>query len=419
LERQDYISLLTHPSQVNKSHQASLEKLVIEHPYCQSAYVLLAKVYQQTGNSSAIGMLRKAALYTSNRALLKQLITPQPEEAYPSVNLLPHKNTTTVEPTTSKEPEDNKTTATSSPTVLEQINQKAVDLNVIEANDQKAQGFIESLYQHLQELSEAKARAAGKLKEEAATQAPVHTSDTNVATPSEQIIEIEKTPSVSQANTEEKHLLDPTSSNEIGSFLQNIQNTQSTTSNENKKSDVLDLLLGFDSQIKDYFDLNTYTLKETPPIHSHSSETSETVEASTLPFNTTAWELNESRMEEVSLPNNDLLLNYLNYISTEKQKKKQTSINKEALLIKKFIKEEPSIAKNTYPLENQDDTSMDDGIEATEELPEAYINENFAKTLTLQKNYSQAILVYEALILKNPEKKSYFAHLIEELKLKK
>jgi hypothetical protein len=159
-------------------------------------------------------------------------------------------------------------------------------------------------------------------------------------------------------------------------------------------------------------------LKDSPSQRSTDSAES-TSEQTALPFNTKDWTLEETRMEEVSQNTNELLLNYLQYIASEKQKQKNASANKEQLLIKKFIQEDPTIAKNTYPLQEINENAADDELEESESLPEAYINENFAKTLTLQKNYTQAIAVYEALILKNPEKKSYFASLIEELKLKK
>lgn len=415
MERNTYISYFTNPSLVGKKDKEALEKLISEHPYCQSAYVLLAKVYNDNGNASASFMLRKAALYTSNRAFLKQLIEPQPTESYPSVNLLAKQSTVEEVSTISIEKKD--TTVESkedSKSVIHQINEKAIALNVIDANDQKAQGFIESLYQHLQELSEAKAKAAGKIKDsETPTVESKDSVDVNPTIHTE-LVSLNTTEETSTAS-KELPIKDIESSNEIGSILQNIQKD---TSNTPRKSDVLDLILGFDNQVKDYFDLSTYELKDSPSQRSTDSEESSS-EQTTLPFNTKDWTLEESRMEEVSQNTNELLLNYLQYIASEKQKQKNASANKEQLLIKKFIQEDPTIAKNTYPLQEINENASDDELEESESLPEAYINENFAKTLTLQKNYTQAIAVYEALILKNPEKKSYFASLIEELKLKK
>jgi hypothetical protein len=415
LERTTYISYLINPSDVGKKDKEALEKLISEHPYCQSAYVLLAKIYHDNGNSSASSMLRKAALYTSNRALLKQLIEPQPTEAYPSVNLLDQQRvndevkTTTIESAPVESSQDSKN-------IINKVNEKAVALNVIEANDQKAQGFIESLYQHLQELSEAKAKAAGK-KIENSPSIDQKESIEELST-SLEIIEPIQTLEAPIEGAMKFPIKDIESNKEIGSILNNIQKDKET-SKAPRKSDVLDLILGFDNQVKDYFDLNTYQLKETPNQSSNDSNISNEVIKIHLPFNTKDWTLEESRLEEVSQNTNELLLNYLQYISQEKQKQKNASVNKEQLLIKKFIEEEPSITKNKYPLQEINENQLEDDIEEADGLPEAYINENFAKTLTIQKNYVQAISVYEALILKNPEKKSYFASLIEELKLKK
>lgn len=88
----------------------------------------------------------------------------------------------------------------------------------------------------------------------------------------------------------------------------------------------------------------------------------------------------------------------------------------QADIIDKFIQNEPRIR----PLRSK---SGEDLPEPTEDLASKatvpslkLITESFAKIQAKQGKIDKAIEIYEQLILKNPEKKSYFAAKIEELK---
>ena len=97
----------------------------------------------------------------------------------------------------------------------------------------------------------------------------------------------------------------------------------------------------------------------------------------------------------------DLPENDLNF-DTEKQKK--------IALIDKFIESNPKIT----PIKDYEQTS-ENHIKSIEE-PTHLMTETLAKVYLEQKKYNKAIQAYEILILKYPEKSSFFADRINEIK---
>ncbi len=101
-------------------------------------------------------------------------------------------------------------------------------------------------------------------------------------------------------------------------------------------------------------------------------------------------------------------------IEAEKEKKKATTVSKtrsKEEIIDSFIRNEPSISapKNTFynPVEYAKRSVVDEENIVSETLANIYLD---------QGHYEKAIHIYEKLILKFPEKSSYFASLIEKAK---
>jgi tetratricopeptide (TPR) repeat protein len=91
---------------------------------------------------------------------------------------------------------------------------------------------------------------------------------------------------------------------------------------------------------------------------------------------------------------------------------KKSSQDYQRLLIDRFIKENPTIKIDRGKLNEP----IIDLSEASSYINEKAISEHLAKIYVKQGNKEKAIEIYQRLSLKNPEKSSYFAVQIENLK---
>lgn len=108
----------------------------------------------------------------------------------------------------------------------------------------------------------------------------------------------------------------------------------------------------------------------------------------------------------------EFLLDYLELLRDKKQpikKKKQEDI------IDNFIKTDPSIGQ-LKKQEKSIEEEVNDLSKRSYKENLKLVSENLAKINIKQGNISKAISIYESLILKNPQKKTYFAEQIEKLK---
>ena len=109
----------------------------------------------------------------------------------------------------------------------------------------------------------------------------------------------------------------------------------------------------------------------------------------------------------------DLILKYLE--SLDKKKTKKASRRSQTVILDDFIKNEPKISRvkvsKSRDIDKQEDFSKHSGT-----LKLKVVNENMAKIHANQGNTGKAIKIYKELMLRKPEKKSYFATQIEKLK---
>ena len=96
---------------------------------------------------------------------------------------------------------------------------------------------------------------------------------------------------------------------------------------------------------------------------------------------------------------------------TEKQMNVSSELEKKFDLIEKFIELNPKIPQA------KDTTSIPINIAKSNETPSSIMTETLAQIYLEQKKYTKAIQAYEILILKYPEKSSFFADRIKNIKI--
>ncbi len=145
------------------------------------------------------------------------------------------------------------------------------------------------------------------------------------------------------------------------------------------------------------------------PEESVQSETTKVVEQTIQTDESVHDSSNEIVIETDTKAANDVFARIAAFKKKKESEEIQKKINPDAL-IDKFVKETPSI-KKIEPIESDHIDLSEESIKEKKPV----ITELMASIYINQGKFDNAIEVYEKLILKNPEKKDYFASKIEEL----
>ncbi len=404
MNKQRFIDLITNSTEVSSTDLKDLEEVVKIFPYCQVAHILFAKASYETDNMLAEKRIRKAAAYSFDRKNLKKIIhhskysfksenkslapviqAPAPEnllEEKVLIEEIEEENialSETAKDTTSIH-EEEKTEVISESYKSDEIivqDENKIHPEIKKEAPSEAEKFIiptgkvitnskeffEDLQKNLQDLR--------KLKEEAARD---YTTNTNAKA------EI-PSPSASMPVMPEKKYAFP----------------------EDKILEELSKKEAFKGKNK--INIEKFPWEKVEIFLKKEEEKNAFLEKKIIAKNIDN--------DEISNKEADLQIQYLEFLE---RGRKQLDKRQVENIIDKFIKEDPTIPPlNPKTIaEEQEDLSAKSGVES-----KGLISENFAKILIKQGKIQKAIDIYTQLSLKNPEKSTYFAGLINELKNEK
>src|SRR6185437_1477058 len=75
---EQFIELIDNPSKLAETHISSIEKILSDYPFFQSAHLLYAKALQNSKHINYHNALKRTAVIAGNRAVLYRLINQNP-----------------------------------------------------------------------------------------------------------------------------------------------------------------------------------------------------------------------------------------------------------------------------------------------------------------------------------------------------
>ena len=384
MNKQDFIQLIKNPSGISPEQLQDLEKVVKGFPYCQSAYILIAKEASDQGSMLADQKLKKAAAYTLDRKNLKKLLTGRKEIEPIEISTLSQKELEPIESIQNLPLEELHSTYTfeNSTLINEEIKEvQSIVSEEIKTNstlrealtDEKRDLIIKELQENLKKLHTIKIKTAwDEVPEELKLVNPQETEE-KIQINTQQVIE-----STSIIDSIDR----PDSTNSV------IEPDTIVNTNQSGLTTIPLAITGLSDDLNELFEKMEFIR----PIRTED----------------VVVEIKESEAD------NGLLLEYLDFLE-DKRSVFRKNKKKEVAIIDKIIKEDPTIPK--LDINNLPDNSIDLASKSIT-INKGPVSENFAKILSLQGKRDKAIEIYEQLILKNPEKKPYFEAQIEKLKSK-
>ena len=374
MNKQRFSQLVRHYGDINDEDRIKLHELVKSYPYSQIIHTLIAKANADANTDVSKQTLNYAALYTTDRGVLRNIIKSQGPELVEEkqVKEAPKKSTEVIP---AKEDQEEKIevqtlqdTATAEPVENPEVetkkNQKvSIDSTIFDKN--QSENLRDNVLEELRQLEINRNNYLSQLEKENNT-------------------------TTKRARSTKARASTPTSKKVTAATK-----TSKTTKNTTTKT----------ATVK-----KTAT-KATAKTATNKKSTSTAKKAASTTKKTTTASKKTTTKPKAKTPTKTKASTTKTSASVVKKK---PVIKEQRDIISKFIHEEPRITPRTETASDFDEQK--DLSQPSTEFGEDLISENLAQILSNQGKKNKAIDIYKKLIWKFPQKKSYFAALIEDLK---
>ncbi|GAB3531593.1 hypothetical protein GCM10027443_14150 [Pontibacter brevis] len=468
MNKSAFLELIQQAANISDQQTEELEKMAATFPYCQTAHLLLAKSAYDKGSMLSTQRLRRASAYATNRQVLKRII-------YTSPAFAPVFDEPVVEEQQASAPETPVTVAESAEQQQEALTVQPVAGNVVQSETLPEVAFEDEAVLEDYASEEAPAEeayyeeeASGEAEVAAASQDdvyPVHASaeEEPATTPNaEEVIpfELAQLLTINSLNSTFTDLLAQKPDNQVPEAIaEDEAQPKHLTFPDNfrEADDELAQLIAEESPVAAH---GVYVLEESTPAPAVEAAFSdaEDEDAATVAGNdaepavaapekpenapvnfafseidrmyaedTIGYWMSSSRMGEVLQLKDEvtrqrpegfhpeLILEYTKTHELEEkpEEPKAPSLHHQLNIIDQFLKLNPRLkTMNNIKMkqEPQEDLSL-----RNSKIKKGIASESLATIFLNQGKVKKAIKIYEQLILKNPEKKSYFVEQIEKL----
>lgn len=365
------LRVLASPKNITAEDQETLEKAIAEYPYFQLARTLVAKAKHDQQASDAYDSLGDAAIYAPDRRHLRKVF-------YEDVRIDWQES---VSDTIAEAAED--ASATVEPPVAEESNPENTVIETLEESPETISNPSDMATSDV-EASNVETSIAEETKEPDLISEEVTTSTDQTT------IESEETTAASEETTTEVE--------EAPVESETTEDVSSGVANHDEEEEMV------------YRELeeNLRRLRKAKEESQAEEEDKKKIAEPT--------EVASNAVQSSVSAHSPLLLDYLHDIEPVSSERLGIHQQKQNELINKFVNSDTSPVDRFRPVLLQDDVESEDLSEGSSTYNDELVTENLAEIMLRQGKRGKAIEIYQQLMLKNPEKKAYFAEKIDQLK---